>query len=99
MQHPADTIKKIADVAEHIGRCAGVGGCETAGAIVSYLAKHPDQVADFMEYGPDFLIDTAPADLWANGRLTFHRKLDGKVTTPQDLRIAKTVRDLAKPKS
>lgn len=96
MQHPADTIKRIADVAEAVAWQAGVGGCETAGAIISYLAEHPDQVADFMEHGSSFLLEIDARKLHATGRLTWHRG-DGKVVTPQDLRISLTVRDLAKP--
>lgn len=86
------TIKRIADVAEVVAMQAGVGACELAGAIVSYLSAHPEMTGDFMAHG----IMALPADLWAEGRLTFHRRLDGKVTTPQQLRISKTVRDIAK---
>jgi hypothetical protein len=95
LEHPADTIKRIADIAEAVGAQSGTGGCEMAGAIISYFAAHPDKVCDLFENG---LVDTLGRDdLWANGRLTFHRQLDGAVTTPQDLRIAKTVRAISKP--
>lgn len=87
------TIRRIADVAEAVAFQAGVGGVETAGAIISYLSAHPELTGEFMAEG----IMALPADLWSQGRLTFHRKGDGKVVTPQDLRISQTVRDIAKP--
>ncbi|HCE09751.1 MAG TPA: hypothetical protein DEQ40_14355 [Oxalobacteraceae bacterium] len=97
MQHPADTIKYIADVAEAFADAAGVGGVETAGAIISYLAAHPDMVGNFMEDGPEFLMNVDARRIHADGRLTWHRGGDGKVVTPRDLRISLTVRDMAKP--
>lgn len=98
MQHPADTVKYIADVAEAFAEAAGVGGVETAGAIISYLAAHPDLVANFMDDGPEFLMNVDARRIHADGKLTWHRGGDGRVVTPQDLRISSTVRDLTKPK-
>lgn len=90
---PIETIAKIAQMAQAVGFQAGIGAVETAWAIVSYLAAHPDKVDQFFRDG---MIDTiGDDDMWANGCLTFHRK-DGKVVTPQDLRISRTVRDLVK---
>lgn len=93
MMTPAETIRKIAEIAEAVGRQAGVPGCETAGAIVSYLADHPEDVQKFFDGG----ILELPMDLWAQGRLTFYKK-DGSIGTPQEARIGRVVRDLAKPK-
>ena len=92
MMTPTQVIQRIAEVAEAVGCQAGVPGCETAGVIVSYLSIHPDEIGSFMADG----IMALPVDLWAHGRLTFYRK-DGKIGTPQDARIARQVRDLAKP--
>jgi hypothetical protein len=91
-ESPRSMIERLAQVAEAVAFHAGVGGCEIAGAIVSYLAAHPESVDAFLEQG----IMALPAELWANGRLTFHRQSDGAVTTPQELRIAKTVRAIVR---
>lgn len=99
MQHPADTIKRIADVAEAIAFQAGIGGCEMAGAIVSYLAEHPDDVDRFIEGGSEFMLEIDARQLHSQGRLTWYRAGDGKIVTPQELRISLIVRDLAKPQS
>ena len=91
---PAEAIKRIADAASTVGWQAGIGACETAGAIVSYLAAHPEKVDQFFESG---LLDTlGDDDMWANGCLTFHRKGDGMVVTPQDLRVSRQVLDLTR---
>jgi hypothetical protein len=90
----AETIKRIADAAAAIGWQANVGACETAGAIISYLAAHPEKIDQFFADG---LVTTlGDDDMWSSGCLTFHRK-DGKVVTPKDLRISRQVRDLTKP--
>ena len=39
-----ETIETIAKMAHAIGWQAGVGGMETAGGIVSYLAQHPEHI-------------------------------------------------------
>lgn len=79
-------IHRIASVADAVGWQAGVGGMETAGMIVSYLAAHPEDTETFLRDGTGYLIDSKISV--EHGSLTFHRKLDGKVTTPQELRAA-----------
>lgn len=94
-------IREIAVASDTLASMAGVGGVETAGAVISYLAAHPEKIDLFMQRGVSGLMDDAPGgprDLHAQGCLTWHRK-DGKVTTPQDLRISLIVRDLAKQKT
>lgn len=91
-----DTIMKIAQVAEAVGWRAGVGGCETAGAIISYLSANPDRIEAFMQDG---LLDALapggePRDMHLNGRLTWHR-MNGDVVAPADMRAAKASKDAA----
>lgn len=97
-----DFIHELAVASDTFAGMAGVGGIETAGSLISYLAAHPEKIDLFMQQGIFGLMDGAPGgprDLHAQGCLTWHRKGDGKVTTPQELRIGLIVRDLAKPKS
>lgn len=92
-------VRGVAEASNTFAGLAGVGGVETAGSLISYLAANPGKIDLFMQEGISALMDDAPGgprDLHAKGCLTWHRK-DGKVTTPQDLRIGLIVRDLAKP--
>jgi hypothetical protein len=79
-------IQHLADVAEAVGIQAGVGGMETAGGIISYLAEHPESFQAFIAGG--FL--ALPVDLRRSGRLTWHGA-DGRVFTPQQARLAAQV--------
>jgi len=88
-----DLIQHIAQTASTISAHANIGACELAGAMVSFLAEHPDRITIFLRDG--WFEAVGDNDPWANGCLTFHRK-DGKVTTPQDLRISRTVRDMTR---
>lgn len=84
---PEEVIQRIAQVANNIGIHAGVGGCETAGAMISFLAANPDRIPIFLRDGwIEALGDVR--DPWSSGCLTFYRKLDGAVTTPEQLRAA-----------
>jgi len=65
----AEVIERITQVAEAVGMQAGVGGMETAGAIVSYLANHPDLIEPFVA-GKISTIDFSPRWL-VEGRLTW----------------------------
>ncbi len=87
MQHPADTIKHIAEVADAFAAAAGVGGCETAGAIISYLAAHPDLVDRFMDDGSGLLMEIDARRIHLDGLLTWHRR-DGSVISPAEARAA-----------
>jgi len=81
-----EIIMHIAKEADVKGYLAGVGGCDLAGGIVSYLAKNPDMITAFVNEGMMAL----PADLWGHGMLTFLTKA-GHIGTPQEARIARTV--------
>lgn len=87
------TILWIAEVAAAVGWQAGVGASETAGMIVSCLAARPELIERFMTEGSSLLVEGEI--LPDKGKLTFHR-IDGKVTTPQELRSAMTVRDICR---
>lgn len=89
---PEQTIKRIAEVAEAVGWQAGVGACETAGMIVSILARHPGFIDEFMERGTGLMIDS---DLFRHehGCLTF-LSMNGKVSTPSQLSAARQVQKL-----
>ena len=80
------TVIEIAKAAHAIGWQAGVGGMETAGAIVSYLAQHQDQIAPF------FSGEASPVD-WPDftngGCLTWHASKGGKIVHPDDIRASR----------
>jgi len=65
----AEVVERIAQVAEAVGMQAGVGGMETAGAIVSYLSNHPDLIEPFIA-GEISTLDFSPRWL-VEGRLTW----------------------------
>lgn len=87
-----ETILRIARVAEAVGWQAGVGGCETAGAIVSYLAANPDQIDTFLKDGLLAALEAGDArDMHLNGRLTWHRR-NGDVVSPANMRAVKAAK-------
>lgn len=86
---PADVIAHIGQVAEAIGWQAGVGASETADMIVSCLLARPELISRFLEEGSGLLVDGEIGP--EKGCLTFHR-IDGKVTTPEELRMARDAR-------
>jgi hypothetical protein len=94
---PEDVIAKIAAYCSDFAWMAGVGGVETAGAVVSYLAAHPEHTQVFLFGGVSALMDTCDdaREFFSQGCLTFHRQIDGKVTTPEELRAAIAARDAA----
>lgn len=82
---PAQLITHIATISQVIGWQAGVGGMETAGSIVSYLAQHPEQIDDFIA-GKTSTMDW-PAGWHTEGCLTWHA-MNGKIVHPDDVRRA-----------
>ena len=89
---PEQIIRRIAEIAHAVGWQANVGAMEMAGQFVSYLAEHPEHVEAFLRDGSGFVIENGlPV---GQGCLTFHRRLDGKVTTPQELRVAIDVKKM-----
>lgn len=90
--NPADVIARIVEVSENIAFHAGVGGMETAGSIVSYLAKHPDQIPALMA-GTLSVLDW-PRAWHAHGVLTWHGT-DGKIYSPAFVRRQMVIKGLS----
>lgn len=96
--HPAtiasaeDFLAKVATLADDFGWQAGVGGMETAGALISYLARFPEKLPAFMADNFD-LIGDFPPDWCVQGCLTWHAR-DGKVMRPEFVRRAKIIKDM-----
>jgi hypothetical protein len=83
------TIERIAKLAEQFAAEAGVGGMETAGNIVSYLAEHPRDIEPFLRFG----VLELPDDWHQRGRLTWHAK-NGKIVRPEVARRARIIKSL-----
>ncbi|NRA81628.1 MAG: hypothetical protein HRU18_25805 [Pseudoalteromonas sp.] len=84
-----EIIAYIAREAARFGAAAEVGGMEMAGAIVSHLAKNPENIEPFLNGG----ILELPADLWMHGNLTWHGG-GGTVVNAETVRRAKQVKRL-----
>ena len=82
-------IEKVTKCAESFGFQAGVGGMETAGQIISYLATHPDDIEPFMVGG----IFELPDRWFESGCLTWHAA-NGKIVHPDYARRARTISKL-----
>lgn len=89
---PTDVIAKIVEAAEAIAWQAGVGGMETAGSIVSYLAQHPEQVDNFLAGGSTH---EWPVGWHTHGCLTWHG-MDGKIWSPEAARRARVIKEMEK---
>jgi hypothetical protein len=88
---PEQVIKRIAEVSEAIGFQAGVGGVETAGFIISTLAREPHLLARFMAEGAELILDETINP--GSGCLTYFAR-DGKIRRPVDARMAREVAGL-----
>lgn len=92
----ARVIERIVEASENIAFHAGVGGMETAGSIISYLAKHPDQIPALMD-GTLSVLDWP--DRWhTHGVLTWHGA-DGKLYSPEFVRRQMVIKGLAQPQA
>jgi len=83
---PARLIALVANAANEIAWQAGVGGMETAGSIVSYLAAHPEQINPFLA-GEASPVDW-PVGWHEQGCLTWQGQ-DGKIYSPENVRLAR----------
>lgn len=84
-------IAFIADAADALAGQAHVGGCETAGLIVSYLHANPEAIDSFIA-SPSACMINDDRFRWQNGSLSWHAK-NGQIVEPSDLRTAMGVRD------
>lgn len=82
-------IQRIADIAEAFAEQAGVGGTETAGLIISYLAEHPRDVEPCLRFGTFELPHGWPEF----GRLTW-LGANGKIVRPEVARRARVIKNL-----
>lgn len=80
-------ISHVAEASRILGEHAGVGGSETAGQIISYLAVNPDQLDAFMTGGTF----AWPRDWFENGCLTWHAA-NGKIVHPSEVRAARAAK-------
>lgn len=87
-------LAKVIDIAEIIASQAGVGGMETAGALISYLGRFPEKLPAFM--ADDFsIISDLPTDWLQQGCLTWHGA-DGKLYDPEWVRRQMAIKALEK---
>lgn len=84
---PAAVIEFIARASEALGAQAGVGGRETAGAIISYLSYKPEHLEPFLTGG----IMELPSEWIDGGRLTWHAN-NGQVIHPDAVREQREAR-------
>lgn len=82
-------IKQLATRSEAFAWQAGVGGVETVGHIISYLAENPQHVEPFLN-GGNFEL---PMNWIENGCLTY-RAINGQIVHPQTARHAQIVKKL-----
>ncbi len=74
----------LANVAAGVSHQAGVGGIETAGQFVSFLAANPDRAADFVA---DLIMIEDVFDP-SRGCLSWHA-VNGRIVHPSDMRAMK----------
>jgi hypothetical protein len=86
-----DFIEYVAKVSEGFAHQAGIGGMETAGNIMSYLAEYPEQIEPFMNGG----VFEFPMDWFEHGRLTWHGR-DGKIHHPVEARRQRIINRMKK---
>ncbi|KQM37983.1 hypothetical protein [Sphingomonas sp. Leaf10] len=75
-------LHRLIECSVAIGWQAGVGGRETAGAIVSYLAVHPERLQSFIDCNEN------PFDWgeeWIKGGVLTWQTKDGRIIDPADL--------------
>ena len=76
-------IQKIAQIADAVAFSSGTASIEYAGAIVSHLAAHPEDVETFMRDGNEMMLD---------GRMTLtsgylsYQCSDGRIRSSREIR-------------
>lgn len=82
-----DFIRAVAVRSEAFAEQAQVGGMETAGHLMSYLATHPEDIEPFLVGG----FFELPERWHENGCLTW-QAVNGKVVHPQTARFSRIVK-------
>lgn len=82
-------IQRLANIAEAVSLQAGVGGCETAGHLISYLADHPRDIEPLLKFG----VFELPDDWIHRGSLSYHLS-SGRVVRPEHARRARAIKKL-----
>ena len=80
-------IQRIEQIAEAFSMQAGVGGCETAGHLISYLAENPRDIEPFLKFGMMEL----PLD-WIERGLLSHYAQNGKIVRPHQVRQSRVIK-------
>jgi hypothetical protein len=75
-----DFLSMVHGCAEGLAQEAGVGGVETAGHLISYLADHPGDIEPFMVGG----VFELPMRWIEGGRLTYYAN-NGQIMHPSAL--------------
>lgn len=78
-----EIIQKIAAIADAVAAQAGVGGMETAGSFVSFLAANPGHIAGFLNESGG-VVDW-PVGWHRHGCLSWHGA-NGNIYTPEHAR-------------
>lgn len=81
-------VPYLARWAQNFAGMAGVGGMETAGTVISYLAAHPESIPAFIEHGLVGLPDD-PHEWIFGGNLSWQGR-DGKVYDPAWVRARRS---------
>jgi hypothetical protein len=90
---PQQVIARIVELSQAVGWQAGVGAMETAGSIVSYLHKHPDDLPKLMD-GTLSVFDW-PVGWHEHGCLSW-QGMNGKVFHPEFARRQRLIRRMEK---
>ena len=89
---PEQVIKIIAEFSDVTASNAGVGGCETAGLIVSALYANPELIPLFLENPSKTFHDHFERMRWEHGALSWHA-MNGEIVSPTDMRQSLGKRD------
>jgi len=82
---PEQVIAIIANHSATTAILAGVGGCETAGNIISTLRANPDLIDEYLANPAGTFIDRISEFRYENGSLSWHAQ-NGEIVTPPEMR-------------
>ena len=82
---PEQVIEIIANHSAAVACLAGVGGCETAGNIISTLHANPELIAEYLATPSAIHLDQCDRFRYENGSLSWHA-MNGQIVHPSELR-------------